>query len=114
MGGRLFDITPMRVDLAIILQNTLIKKIQNKYPNVECIKLGSVGHKPSDYLHNDIDIGVKCESIEELNKIISNVFLDSAKKISESFYLVSIAYEYDIDKCATILKKKYIDLVKKG
>ena len=98
MGGRLFDITPMRVDSAIILQNTLIKKIQNKYPNIECIKLGSVGHKPSNYLHNDIDIGVKCESVEELNKIISDVFLDSAKKISESFYLVSIAYEYDTDK----------------
>lgn len=98
MSGRMFEVTPIRVDLAIILQHALIKKIQSKYPDIECVKLGSVGHKPSDYLHNDIDIGVKCESIEQLNSIISNVFSESARKISESYYLVSIAYEYDTDK----------------
>lgn len=106
MSGNLFKncsipvISIEQVD-AIRVQQELIDKIQEVYPDKVCLKLGSTGHKlePS----GDIDIGVKCKDIEELKEVIKTVFKDEYETyFSETFYIVSIKYEFDENRFVSV------------
>ena len=100
MGGRMFKekIVPLKPEKAIIVQSDVINKIKQKFSELKIIKLGSVGHKPDNYLHTDIDIGIQCETIENLKNIIDETFKGSLTSEIKSFYVVSLCYEYEFDK----------------
>ena len=97
MSGKVFgtEAQPIEAELAPHIQNAIIAEIENEYPDIVTIPLGSVGkkHTPS----GDIDIGVKCANREELENIIDKVFGYLETKVIESFYIVSIKYPYKIN-----------------
>lgn len=97
MSGKVFgtEAQPIDAELAPHIQNAIIAEIENEYPDIVTIPLGSVGKKytPS----GDIDIGVKCANREELENIIDKVFGYLETKVIESFYIVSIKYPYKIN-----------------
>lgn len=97
MSGKVFgtEAQPIDAELAPHIQNAIIAEIENEYPDIVTIPLGSVGKKytPS----GDIDIGVKCTNREELENIIDKVFGYLETKVIESFYIVSIKYPYKIN-----------------
>ena len=97
MSGKVFgtEAQPIDAELAPHIQNAIIAEIENEYPDIVTIPLGSVGkkHTPS----GDIDIGVKCANREELENIIDKVFGYLETKVIESFYIVSIKYPYKIN-----------------
>lgn len=96
MSGNLFKqkCEKIQSDLAVYVQESIISELKDTYPDIEIIKIGSVGKRKDDDFNGDIDIAIKCKDIQELEKIISNTFyyLDSVK--IESLYIISIAYPY--------------------
>ena len=96
MSGNLFKqkCEKIQSNLAVHVQESIISELKETYPNIEIIKIGSVGKRKDDDFNGDIDIAIKCKDVQELEKIISNTFyyLDSVK--IESLYIVSIAYPY--------------------
>ena len=98
MSGQLFKniCKPILSEIAPQVQKQIIDEIHKVYIDLSCIPLGSVGKKPIDEYNGDIDIAVKCKTIEELEKIIKTVFyyLDYVK--IESYYIVSIPFPYQL------------------
>lgn len=102
MSGRLFQkdkcpTKPIKADIATIVQDNIINEILDIYPDIEYVKLGSVGKKKDDDYNGDIDIGIKSDSIEELFNIIHNVFDYTDTVESKSLYIISIKYPYIIN-----------------
>lgn len=97
MGGHIkafrHTTEPISARIAPDIQDDIIRRILRKHPDVELLKIGSVGHKRIDDTHSDIDIAVKCDTIEHLYDIISDVFGDELATL-ESFYIVSYCHEY--------------------
>lgn len=97
MSGRIFSKNcPVDTIKAQEIQTKIIIDIKNIYPLHEVIPIGSVGRREMTYMHNDIDIAVEAENIDELHNIISSIFEDAVVK--ESLYVVSIPYEYEEGK----------------
>lgn len=99
MSGKLFQDTiykaePIRAEIAPTIQKEIIDKLINKFPNIKCIGLGSVGKKKAGDYNGDIDIGVVTDSIDELSNIISKSFLNADIVTYKTIYIVSIKYEY--------------------
>ena len=96
MSGNLFKqkCEKIQSNLAVYVQESIINELKETYPDIEIIKIGSVGKRKDNDFNGDIDIAIKCKDIQELEKIISNTFyyLDSVKM--ESLYIISIAYPY--------------------
>lgn len=94
MSGHIFkQITePIEADIAVQIQSEIINKITEEYPDVICMRLGSVGHKTT--ASGDIDIGVKAATVNDLYNIILKVFGYTNTVKYESLYIVSIAYPY--------------------
>ena len=88
---------PILSEVAPQVQQQIIEELYKVYPELVCIPLGSVGKRPIDEYNGDIDIAVKCQTIEDLEKIIKSVFyyLDYVKM--ESYYIVSIPFPYQIN-----------------
>ena len=72
MSGHIFkQITePIETDIAVQIQSEIINKINAEYPDVICMRLGSVGHKTTP--SGDIDIGVKAATVDDLYNITFN------------------------------------------
>ena len=66
----------------------------DKYPNTEYCCIGSIGKKKDGEYNGDIDIAVKADNIENLEKIINDVFGYTETVTSKSYYIVSIKYPY--------------------
>lgn len=97
MGGHIkvfrHETEPISAKIALSVQNDICERILNKYPDVELLKIGSVGHKRDDDTHSDIDIAIKCDTIEHLYDMISSVFGDELATL-ETLYIVSYCHEY--------------------
>lgn len=96
---------PISAKIAPIVRDAIIKEIKDIYPNIEYVKIGSVGKRNDDEFNGDIDIAIKCQDVNILYEIISNTFdyLDTVK--IESLYIVSIAYPYQLSPNSEI---KYV------
>lgn len=95
MSGQLFYNTCDKIDakIAPFIQQAIIKEIQDVYPNLIIIPIGSVGKK-SDF-NSDIDIAIVTKDINQLKEIISSVFDYTEYITIESVYIVSIKYPYE-------------------
>lgn len=99
MSGNLFQkgnykTEPIKSEVAPLLQQLVIQELLNEYPELEYCCIGSVGKKkPGDY-NGDIDIAVKAEDIDELEKMIYKVFSYTESVSSKSYFIISIAYPY--------------------
>lgn len=98
MGGNVksfkVNTEPISAKIAPQIQEEICEKIKSKYSNIELIKIGSVGHKRDDDFHSDIDVAIKCDTIENLRDIISDCFGNCSIVNIETFYIVSAAYSY--------------------
>lgn len=99
MSGKIFDhkCMPILSELAIQVQQQILNELHKAHPNIECVGIGSVGKKPLDEYNGDIDIAIKCKTIEQLEYIVQTTFyyLDAVK--IESFYIVSIPFPYQLE-----------------
>ena len=97
MSGKLFKnlAQPIDASVAVQVQTDIINKINKQYPELHCLRLGSVGHKSEP--SGDIDIGIPAATVNDMYDIIQHVFGDDCIKI-ESLYIVSIVYKYDDNK----------------
>lgn len=88
---------PILSEIAPQVQQQIINELHKIYQDLICIPLGSVGKKPINEYNGDIDIAIKCQTIENLEQIIKSVFyyLDYVK--IESYYIVSIPFPYQIN-----------------
>lgn len=99
MSGRLFSKTEKILsDDAVRVQNEIIEKIKSKYNSIKILPIGSVGKK--DGYCGDIDIAVKCDTFDDLKKIIESVFpnIEHNEKSSKNIFVYSICYPYN-DMC---------------
>ena len=98
MSGRIFKhkCEPILSEVAVQVQSQILNELNKYYPNIICIPLGSVGKKPIDEYNGDIDIAIKCNTIEELENIIHTTFDFVDYVTVESYYIVSIPYPYQI------------------
>ena len=98
LSGHIFKTKcePILSEIAPQVQHQILDQLHNVFPNLTCIPIGSVGKKPLNQYNGDIDIAIKCQNIEILEKIIKEVFyyLDTVK--IESLYIVSIAFPYKL------------------
>ena len=98
LSGHIFKTKcePILSEIAPQVQHQILNQLHNVFPNLTCIPIGSVGKKPLNQYNGDIDIAIKCQNIEILEKIIKEVFyyLDTVK--IESLYIVSIAFPYKL------------------
>ena len=91
------EVEPMLAPLAVKVQEQIIQKILEKYPDKYILKIGSVGKKRDDMYNNDIDIAIKCESIDELRSLAYDVFGEENVTSVWSFYMMSVKYAYEIE-----------------
>lgn len=96
MSGHIFKTKcePILSEIAIQVQRQIINELQLATPNIIAIPIGSVGKRPYDQYNGDIDIAIKCNTIEELESIIRNTFYYLDVITIESLYIVSIAFPY--------------------
>lgn len=99
MSGKLFQLgehptTPIKSEVAPLLQQLIIKELLDVYPELEYCCIGSVGKKKDGDYNGDIDISIKAENVDELESIIKNVFSYTESVTSKSYYIVSIKYPY--------------------
>ena len=95
MSNRIFqDTEPIKSSLAVNVQKEIMFKINEQYPNIEHLFIGSVGKKKDNDYNGDIDIAMKCKDINELETIINRVFGYLEPIRIESLYIISIKYPY--------------------
>lgn len=99
MSGNLFQqeenpAQPIKSEIAPLLQQLVIKELLDVYPNLEYCCIGSIGKKKDGEYNGDIDIAIKVENVEELEKMIHKVFSYTESVTSESYFIVSIKYPY--------------------
>ena len=99
MSGKVFKkkCEPILSEIAPQVQQQIINELKNTYQEIICIPIGSVGKKPIDQYNGDIDIAIKCKTVEDLEKIITSTFYYLDKVTIESYYIVSIAFPYQIN-----------------
>ena len=99
MSGNLFQqgkykATPIKSEVAPLLQQLVIKELLDNYPDMEYCCIGSIGKKKDGEYNGDIDIAIKTNTIEELEAMISKVFSYTESVTSKSYFIVSILYPY--------------------
>lgn len=100
MSNRVFlNTQPIKSSLATKVQQEIMDKILEKYPDIDYLFIGSVGKRKDDDYNGDIDIAINCQNIETLNTIINDVFWYLESIQMESLYIISIKYPYlDMDE----------------
>lgn len=98
MSGKLFgnNCEKISAEIAPLVQQEILDQLKEAFPELICIKIGSVGKKPITDFNGDIDIAVKCKDIKTLEQIISTTFYYLEQVTVESYYIVSIKYPYQI------------------
>lgn len=92
---------PIPVSIAPVIYTEVEKKIHSKYPDLEMSPLGSFGKKTklkddgTENTHGDIDIAVRIDNMEELKKMVDDVF--PKYEYAKNPTLISLRYPYDID-----------------
>ena len=98
MSGRVFNkkCEPILAEVAPLVQKQIIDELISVYPNLIYTPLGSVGKRNPSEFNGDIDIAIKCNTIKDLELIVSNVFYYLDAVTIESYYIVSIPFPYQI------------------
>lgn len=99
MSGNLFQkdkypTEPIKSEIAPLLQQLVIKELLDVYPDLEYLCIGSIGKKKDGEYNGDIDIAIKANSLEELEKMIKEVFDYTDTITSKSYFIVSMKYPY--------------------
>lgn len=99
MSNRIFNgvTEPISAKIAPKIQQEIMDKILEKYPGLGYLFIGSVGKKNDDAFNGDIDIAIRCDTIEELEYMVKDVFEYLDSYTVESFYIVSIKYPYEYE-----------------
>ena len=99
MSNKVFkgETTPIPAKLAPKIQQEIMNKIQEKYPGLGYLFIGSVGKKGEGDFNGDIDIAILCNNIQELEYMVKDVFGELSYYAVESLYIVSIKYPFILD-----------------
>ena len=94
-GGNAVTANPIPAYITPLLYKKIEDAILKENPDIEMVPLGSVGKKNDDQFNGDIDIAIKLDNKEELNKLIDKVFPDLEKNPNTTSSIVSISYPYN-------------------
>lgn len=96
-GNAIQSATEIPAVIAPKIFDEIEKIIHSKYKDLDIAALGSVGKKPDNSTTGDIDIAVRLDDKEELNKIVDDCFSDCEINYKTMNTITSIGYKYDID-----------------
>ncbi len=94
-GGKAVTANPIPAYITPLLYKEIVDAILKENPDIKMVPLGSVGKKNDDQFNGDIDIAIKIDNKEELNKLIDKVFPGLEKNPNTTSTIVSISYPYD-------------------
>ena len=94
-GGNAVTANPIPAYITPLLYKEIVDAILKENPDIKMGPLGSVGKKNDDQFNGDIDIAIKIDNKEELNKLIDKVFPDLEKNPNTTSTIVSISYPYN-------------------
>ena len=94
-GGNAVTANPIPAYITPLLYKEIEDAILKENPDIKLVPLGSVGKKNDDQFNGDIDIAVKIDNKEELNKLIDKVFPGLEKNPNTTYNIVSISYPYN-------------------
>ena len=94
-GGNAVTANPIPAYITPLLYKEIEDAILKENPDIKMVPLGSVGKKNDDQFNGDIDIAIKIDNKEELNKLIDKVFPDLEKNPNTTPNIVSISYPYN-------------------
>ena len=94
-GGNAVTANPIPAYITPLLYKEIEDAILKENPHITMVPLGSVGKKNDDQFNGDIDIAIKIDNKEELNKLIDKVFPDLEKNHNTTSSIVSISYPYN-------------------
>lgn len=94
-GGNAVTANPIPAYITPLLYKEIEDAILKENPDIKMVPLGSVGKKNDDQFNGDIDIAIKIDNKEELNKLIDKVFPDLEKNPNTTSSIVSISYPYN-------------------
>lgn len=94
-GGNAVTANPIPAYITPLLYKEIEDAILKENPDIKMVPLGSVGKKNDDQFNGDIDIAIKINNKEELNKLIDKVFPDLEKNKNTTQNIISISYPYN-------------------
>ena len=94
-GGNAVTANPIPAYITPLLYKEIEETILKENPDIKMVPLGSVGKKNDDQFNGDIDIAIKIDNKEELNKLIDKVFPDLEKNKNTTQNIISISYPYN-------------------
>ena len=94
-GGNAVTANPIPAYITPLLYKEIEDVVLKENPDIKMVPLGSVGKKNDDQFNGDIDIAIKIDNKEELNKLIDKVFPDLEKNPNTTSSIVSISYPYN-------------------
>ena len=94
-GGNAVTANPIPAYITPLLYKEIEDAILKENPDIKMVPLGSVGKKNDDQFNGDIDIAIKIDNKEELNKLIDKVFPDLEKNPNTTSNIISISYPYN-------------------
>ena len=94
-GGNAVTANPIPAYITPLLYKEIEDAILKENPDIKMVPLGSVGKKNDDQFNGDIDIAIKIDNKEELNKLIDKVFPDLEKNKNTTQNIISISYPYN-------------------
>ena len=94
-GGNAVTANPIPAYITPLLYKEIEDAILKENPDIKMVPLGYVGKKNDDQFNGDIDIAIKIDNKEELNKLIDKVFPDLEKNPNTTSNIISISYPYN-------------------
>lgn len=94
-GGNAVTANPIPAYITPLLYKEIEDAVLKENPDIKMVPLGSVGKKNDDQFNGDIDIAIKIDNKEELNKLIDKVFPDLEKNPNTTSNIISISYPYN-------------------
>ena len=96
-GGNAVQSEPIPAVIAPKVFDEIAEKVHAKYKDLDIAALGSIGKKPDNATNGDIDVAVRVDSKEELNKIVDDCFGDCEINYKTMNTITSFGYPYNID-----------------
>ena len=94
-GGNAVTANPIPAYITPLLYKEIEDAVLKENPDIKMVPLGSVGKKNDYQFNGDIDIAIKIDNKEELNKLIDKVFPDLEKNPNTTSSIVSVSYPYN-------------------
>lgn len=96
-GNAIQSATEIPAVIAPKIFDEIEKTIHAKYKDLDIAALGSIGKKPDDSTTGDIDIAVRIDNKEDLNKMVDDCFSGCEINYKTMNTITSIGYQYNID-----------------